>query len=151
MEGLRRSTATPTYEPEPKKSMVPGTFFGHSVFIRGPITAYIDYDFYQHGGRCLTVRFDNHLPSVFAAAVLRPHPLQKPESCEVKQRPHPRLRWFIAPIDGRAMSNATNSGQAKRQSHRNSVQALLRQRTMQSVRLQRRDVSLESIPAVTMF
>lgn len=36
-------------------------------------------------GHCLTVYFDNHLPSVFAAAVLRPQPLQMPESCKVKQ------------------------------------------------------------------
>ena len=30
-------------------------------------------------GHCLTLYFDNHLPSVFASAVLRPQSLQKPE------------------------------------------------------------------------
>ena len=35
MEGLSRGTATPTYEPEPKKSMVPGTFFGSISAVGG--------------------------------------------------------------------------------------------------------------------
>jgi hypothetical protein len=30
----------------------------------------------------------NNLPSVFASVLLRPQPLQKPEWCNVKQRPH---------------------------------------------------------------
>ena len=33
MEGVSRSTATPTDEPEPRKSMVPGTFFGLALLL----------------------------------------------------------------------------------------------------------------------